>query len=91
MVVTATVPTETRVAFVSSLSLANRGLPAGMTMAADFAHTAQITAVVPAGYSFTSASDHFLTTPVPEPTSAVLMLAGCVALAWRWRATQGLG
>ncbi len=89
MVVTATVPTEIRIPFRSQIQLANRGLPAGMTMAADFAHTAQITAVVPAGYSFTSASGHFLTTPVPEPTSAVLMLAGCAALAWRRRATQG--
>ncbi len=90
MVVTTTVHTEVPIAFYAQIGVADRGAPVGMTATADFSHTAQAAVVMPAGYSFTSASGHFLTTPVPEPASGVLMLAGCAGLAWMRRTTLRL-
>jgi hypothetical protein len=82
LVVTTTVQTEVPVSFFALITVVERTAPVGMTETADFSHTAQASLLVPAGYSYTSASGHFLATPVPEPASGALMLAGIAALGW---------
>ncbi|MEO8123348.1 MAG: PEP-CTERM sorting domain-containing protein [Burkholderiales bacterium] len=54
-------------------------------------HTFKLTSIdLPAGYTYTSDAEGFLSeftpSPVPEPASATLLLAGALALAWRRRA-----
>lgn len=51
---------------------------------ADFNHTAQLGVTLPAGWSFTSQSGVFLTqSPVPEPPTTLLMLAGLLIVGRR--------
>jgi hypothetical protein len=49
---------------------------------ADFSHTARFNWALPEGVTVTSASGQFMTSAVPEPTSAALMLAGLAVLPW---------
>ncbi|MBL8350249.1 MAG: PEP-CTERM sorting domain-containing protein, partial [Burkholderiaceae bacterium] len=46
----------------------------------NFGHTGRIAFELPDGYSFTSRSGRFLTSAVPEPATALLMLLGIGAL-----------
>ena len=63
----------------------------GVTL--DLSNTFKLTAItLPTGYSYVSDAQGFLSlfqSPVPEPTSSVLLLAGGLALAWRLRCTAG--
>lgn len=52
---------------------------------ADYSHTARFGWRLPEGVSATSASGQFMTSPVPEPASAGLMLAGLALLPWARR------
>lgn len=45
-----------------------------------------ISYVLPAGYTLSSQSGAFLTSPIPEPATAMLALLGCAVLAFRVRA-----
>lgn len=49
----------------------------------DFGNSAYLDIRLPDTAAFTSASGEFLTTPVPEPTTSVLMALGLATLLWR--------
>ena len=60
------------------------------TTSLDFSNTFKLTSItLPSGYDFTPDAGGFLSqwvaTPIPEPSSAVLLAAGIAALAWRLR------
>ena len=46
----------------------------------DFSHTGSVVIDLPAQQSFTSASGLFLTAPVPEPATPLMMVAGLALL-----------
>lgn len=76
------VPNASPVSFVASLfAFAWTDQPG--TQVANFGNTALLRVVVPAGQTFTSESGVLLTTPVPEPQSAFLLLAGAAFLSLR--------
>lgn len=53
---------------------------------ADYSHTARFNSTLPTGVTATSASGHFMTAAVPEPSTYGLMLAGLAVLPLaRWR------
>ncbi len=52
---------------------------------ADFSHTARFNWDLPMGVTATSASGHFMTAAVPEPSTYGLMLAGLAVLPWARR------
>ena len=67
--------------------------PFGPTIGADFSNTAQLALALPDGYTFTSASGHFLSpavSPVPEPDTLALLLAGMATIGAVSRRRLGL-
>jgi hypothetical protein len=53
--------------------------------AVDFGRTATFGVEIPSGATWSSYSGVFLTQPVPEPGSMVLLVAGLMILVWRGR------
>jgi len=49
----------------------------------DFGNSAHFSLRLPDGVTYTSQTGEFLTAPVPEPASVVLVCAGLAALVWR--------
>ena len=75
LVLSVIVPTNVAISFTALLSLQGQGAQFD-TLSANFANTAQVALSLPVGYSFASASGHFLSAPVPEPETYAMILAG---------------
>jgi len=71
--------------FWAAVDLQTFSYPIGLYAEIDASQTARMSYSLPDGYTLTSASGVFLTA-VPEPSTALLVLAGGLWLVWRARA-----
>lgn len=72
--------------FWAAVDLSTFSYPIGLYAEIDASQTARMSYVLPAGYTLGSSSGVFLSAAVPEPSTALLALAGGLLVAWRVRA-----